>query len=281
MGQGLEQLSDNYQINPVFVRAPPMDILLKIAANKRAEVEKLKSEKPLARIREDFPGSSRFNFKEALTEDPEIHIIAELKRGSPSKGIMASDFDPVKLARQYREGGAVALSVLTEEKYFYGRYEHVEMVKHEAELPVLCKDFILDPYQIYYARYVNADAVLFIVKLLQSGTLSEFISLAHELGLDCLVEVHSKEELQTALDSGADIIGVNNRNLRDFSVNLETSEALASLIPDNVVKIAESGIFTFADVTRLQAAGYTNFLVGEALVTSDDPVSLLKSLRGE
>ncbi|MFQ6008002.1 MAG: indole-3-glycerol phosphate synthase TrpC [Candidatus Zixiibacteriota bacterium] len=257
-----------------------MDILQEIIANKRTEVEKLKSERPLDSIQDNLPDNLRFSFKRVLSNDTAINIIAELKRGSPSRGLIASDFDPVKFARLYREGGAAALSVLTDPKYFYGRYEYIEMVKLETGLPVLCKDFILDPYQIYYARYMNADAILLIVKLLPSTTLSEFISLAQKLGLDCLVEVHGEEEVQAALDSGADIVGVNNRNLHDFSVNLETSETLAPFIPDDVVKIAESGIFTFADVTRLQAAGYTNFLVGEALVVSDDPVSLLKSLRG-
>ena len=255
-------------------------ILERIAEDKRAEVDRLKREKPLSGIRAHLPDGSRYNFRKAIAGNSEIHIVAELKRGSPSKGMMVSDFNPAKLAARYRDGGAAALSVMTDEKYFYGRYEYMVDVKREAELPVLCKDFILDPYQIYYARYMNADAVLLIVKLLGAKMLAELLGLARQLQMDCLVEVHNKEELQTALDCGAEIIGVNNRDLRDFSINLDTSEALAPLIPDGVIKIAESGIATSADVARLKAAGYLNFLVGEALVTSDDPVRLLRSLRG-
>ncbi len=258
-----------------------MNILEQIAANKRVTVEQLKIEKPLDSIQDNLPADFRLDFKEALSNSSTIHIIAELKRGSPSKGVMVPDFDSVKLARQYKKGGATALSVLTDEKYFYGRHEYMETAKREAKLPVLCKDFIVDPYQIYYARYMNADAILLIVKLLQCKTLTEFLQLARQIGMDCLVEVHSKEELQVSLDCGAEIVGINNRNLNNFSVNLETSEALAPLIPDRVVKVAESGIFTYADIVRLKSAGYNNFLVGEALVTSNDPVGLLKSLRGE
>jgi indole-3-glycerol phosphate synthase len=257
-----------------------MNILEKIAADKRAEVEKLKRAKPLDTFQNNLPDHSRINFKHALSDDSEIHIIAELKRGSPSKGIMVSDFDPVRIADRYRQGGAAALSILTDKKYFYGRHECMIEAKQESELPVLCKDFIIDPYQIYYARYMNADAVLLIVRLLQPEILSGFLRLARYLGMDCLVEVHSKEELQVALNCGADIVGVNNRNLDDFSVNLNIAEELAPQIPDSVVRVAESGIFTYADVARLVSAGYNNFLVGEALMTSDDPISLLKSLRG-
>jgi indole-3-glycerol phosphate synthase len=280
MGQGVKRLVVCHAAFDLYAGVLQMNILEQIAADKRVEVEKLKETHPLEKLQGNFPDEKRFDFKQALTDDSSIHIIAELKRGSPSRGVLASDFNPGILAEQYQAGGAVALSVLTEEKYFYGRYEYIQQVKKATSLPVLAKDFIIDPYQIHWARYINADAVLLIVRLLPPKVLAEFLELARRLRLDCLVEVHSKEELQTALDCGADIIGVNNRDLRDFTVKLEISEALAPLIPNDVVKVAESGIFTYADVARLKAAGYTNFLVGEALVTADDPVKLLRSLQG-
>lgn len=256
------------------------NILEKIAVNKRIEVDQLKIELPLAVLQKNIIPNKEFTFKKALQDFDKINIIAEIKKGSPSKGIIASDFNPGLIAQKYKEGGASAISVLTDEKYFYGRYEYLGMVKKLSGLPILCKDFIIDKYQIFYASYMKADAILLIVRMLNDIVIKEFINIAHKIGLDCLVETHDEEEVKRAVDCGADIIGVNNRDLADFSVILETSERLIKLIPDTVTKIAESGIRSYADIQRLQKSGYYNFLIGESLMTSDDAVAQLKSLRG-
>ncbi len=180
----------------------------------------------------------------------------------------------------YHDGGASALSVLTESKYFYGNYKYIKAASDKTNLPILCKDFMLEPYQIYHAKYIHADAILLIVKLLPKELLVEMIKVAAELGLDALVEVHDEAELQIALESDAKIIGVNNRNLTTFETDLQTSVALAKLIPSDKIKVAESGIFNYENIKLLQQAGYNNFLIGEALVKDDNPSELLKRLRG-
>lgn len=256
------------------------DILYKIADDKRYEVEQLKEHLPLEKIINAIDIDKKHLFKKALSDKQNINIIAELKKGSPSKGIIKAQFDPEKTAQKYKEGGAVALSVLTEQKYFYGRYEYLKIVREKTQLPVLCKDFILDAYQIYHACYMGADAILLIVKLLTRQQLSNFIEIANNIGLDTLVEIHNQQELQIALGSGTEIIGVNNRNLNDFTVDLKIAESLAPLIPKSVIKVSESGIFNYSDIKFLKNAGYNNFLIGEALMKTDDPILLLESLRG-
>lgn len=258
-----------------------MNILDKIALNKRAEVDQLMIEMPIEQVKDRLRDVPTISFKTALSNPDSINIIAELKKGSPSKGIMKPDFDPGALAAAYRDGGAAALSILTDSRFFYGSFENIALARHETSLPILCKDFILDPYQVYYARLMGADAVLLIVRLLGEMKLTRLLAVAAEIGMDCLVEVHDEKELQIAISAGADIVGVNNRNLSDFSVSLELSERLAAKIPPKVVKVAESGILDRGHVERLQASGYNNFLIGEALVTADDPTALLNSLRGE
>ncbi len=253
-----------------------IDILEKIAANKRIEVEQLKIELPLEILRER-PTDPRRDFKAALSHTG-IRIIAEIKKGSPSKGIMSEHFDPVALAEQYQNGGAAALSVLTDQRYFYGSFENLSNARNAVSLPVLCKDFMIDPYQIYYARYRTADAILLIVALLGRERAGRLLDVAREVGIDALVEVHDEAELDIALDIGADIIGINNRNLRDFSVNLSTCEKLAERIPDSVVTVAESGIESPGDIRRLKDAGLSAYLIGETLVRSDDPSKLLKEM---
>ena len=255
------------------------DILHKIAADKRREVEMLKRELPLSQLERKIPVRPRFTFRQVLEDPSSIRIIAELKKGSPSRGVIAPDFDPVELADKYLKGGAAALSILTEKNYFYGSYDYVAPAAKATGLPILCKDFVVDPYQLYHARYIGADAVLLIVRLHSKESLVEMITLAETLGLDCLVEVHDANETETAVAAGAHIIGVNNRNLADLTVDLATSERLANLIPDDVIAVSESGIFESADIARLKQAGYTRFLIGEALVKASDPVLLLKTLR--
>ncbi len=256
-----------------------MDILQKIALNKRMEVDLLKAEFPLSLIRKKMPDSKPFRLSEVLTQDDSIHIIAEIKKRSPSKGIIVEDFTPAQLAQMYQEGGASALSVLTESKFFYGNYKYIKIASDKTGLPVLCKDFMLEPYQIYHAKYINADAILLIVKLLPKEMLAEMIQVSNDLGLDALVEVHDEKELQTALKAEAKIIGVNNRNLTTFETDLQTSVNLAKLIPDDKIKVAESGIFSFDDIQLLQNVGYNNFLIGEALVKDKNRIELLKRLR--
>ncbi len=256
-----------------------MDILNKISMNKRMEVDLLKAEFPLSLIKKKLPDSKPFRFSEALVKDNSIHIIAEIKKGSPSKGIIQENFNPSEIAQKYLEGGASALSVLTESKFFYGNYKYVKIVSDKTGLPVLCKDFMLEPFQIYHAKYIQADAILLIVKLLQNEQLSNMLAVADDLGMDALVEVHDEDELQVALDIGAKIIGVNNRNLKTFETDLRISVELAKMIPDDRIKVAESGIFSYDDIQLLQEAGYNNFLIGEALMKGNNPTELLKRLR--
>ncbi len=250
-----------------------------IVAFKKREVEEHKKIQPLSKIINSRPPYAFRDFKAALADPDQVSIVAEIKNASPSKGILIENFDPVTLAEKFQQGGAAAISVLTDHKYFRGKGEYIGQVKDTVELPVLCKEFIIDPYQIYLARYWGADAVLLIGAILKGKTLFQFIKLARELNMAALVEVHNKKELQSALIFGADMIGVNNRDLQSFEVDFSTSEMLAAEIPDSIVKVAESGIFERKDIDRLRKAGYSNFLIGEAIVKADDIVSFIKGLR--
>lgn len=253
-------------------------ILETIAADKRLEVQSLKKTHPLSLLEDEMPQMESHRFQDALSDPSEVHIIAELKKASPSRGVLLEDFDTKRLAARYASGGAAALSVLTESKYFQGAYENLRIASEAAHLPVLCKDFILEPYQVYHARFCGADAILLIVALLDKHLIVECMDIANELGLDSVIEIHDGDELQTAIEVGANIIGVNNRNLSDFSVNLETSERLAPQIPDGTIRVSESGIFTREHITRLSGLGYNSFLIGEALVKAEDPEALIKQL---
>lgn len=205
-------------------------------------------------------------------------VIAEIKKASPSKGLLAADFDPPRIARQYAEGGAAALSVLTDEKFFQGSLNDLEAARAVCTMPVLRKDFTIDEFHVIEAAANHADAILLIVAILTTTELTRYRELAESYAMSALVEVHDGEELERAIDSGARIIGVNNRNLHDFSVSLETSERLAENMPADVLKISESGIHGPADVRRLMAAGYQGFLVGEHLMKSADPAAALREL---
>lgn len=257
----------------------PIDFLTKITANKRMEVEELKIVHPLAEIQRHLPDTPG-GFRAAISRTVGTNIIAEIKKGSPSKGLLKADFNPIAFARHYQEGGAAAISVLTEQNFFFGRYEYLKLVRETSGLPVLCKDFIFDLYQVYYAKYMHADAILLIVRMLSIESLQQLLRTARSIGLDVLVEVHSAEELTQALACGADIIGVNNRNLETFEVAIETSELLAPLIPGTCVTVAESGLSDRHRLLYLSGLGYNSFLVGESLMTSDDPVAHLRRLRG-
>jgi indole-3-glycerol phosphate synthase len=255
------------------------DILEQIALHKRIEVEDLKGRWPLETLAERSSLLDRLSFRDALTSPAKVKIIAEIKKASPSKGVLIDNFDPEELAARYRIGGAAAISVLTEQNYFMGKIEYLQIAKQSARLPILCKDFIIDPYQIHLAAAKGADAVLLIAKLLTPGQLADFIQTAAQCGLDSVIEVHSEGELENALNSGAEIIGVNARDLSDFSVTLDTTVQLGKLIPAGKLKVAESGICNVEDIRRLSESGFSCFLVGEALVKSRDPVALLRKLQ--
>jgi len=214
----------------------------------------------------------------AALEAPGISLIAEIKRASPSKGLLCPNLDAPALARLYEANGAAAISVLTDERFFGGSLEDLRVVRRSVTIPVLRKDFILDPYQVYEARAAGADAVLLIVAALDDAALLELYELACELGMVALVEVHNAPELERALRIGPRIIGVNNRDLSTFEVNLETTAHLRPLIPPGVLLVAESGIHHRADVARLKAAGVDGILVGEALVRATDVGARVKEL---
>lgn len=220
------------------------------------------------------------DFKKAITRGPGegIKAIAEIKRASPSAGILREGFDPEGLARAYAKGGASAISVLTDEPFFQGSLRHIEEVRMEVELPILRKDFIIDPYQVFETRASLADAFLLIVAALEPPMLQDLLGLALELRLHPLVEVHTEEELTKALEAGADLIGINNRDLKTFQVSLETTFSLLPHIPRGKIVVSESGIKDRSDVVRLSEAGLDAILVGEALLREADPGVKLREL---
>jgi indole-3-glycerol phosphate synthase len=218
------------------------------------------------------------SLRKALEKDPPA-IIAEIKKASPSAGLLSQNFDPLMLALEYQAGGAAAISVVTEAAYFKGKLETIARLRWNSRIPLLRKDFIIDSYQVFEARHAGADAVLLIAALLPDADLRNFRVLAEEYGMDALVEVHSEQELERALESGATMIGVNNRDLRTFKVSLDNSISLARRIPKELLAVAESGIKTAADVQRLEDAGYRGFLVGEMLMRSPSPRQTLMQLR--
>jgi indole-3-glycerol phosphate synthase len=209
-----------------------------------------------------------------------LKLIAEVKKASPSKGLLCPDFDPERLARAYETAGAAAISVLTEGAYFGGSLTYLQQVKATVAVPVLRKDFIVDPYQLLEARLYGADAVLLIVAALDQPQLGRLLEETQQLGMTPLVEAHNWEETERALDAGATVIGINNRNLRTFAVNLNTTYQLLERLPPAVVKVSESGIATRADWRRLEAAGVDAVLIGEALVTAADPGAKIGELLG-
>lgn len=234
---------------------------------RREELETLAAEN--RQMRRDFRAA-------LLARSPAV--IAEIKKASPSKGVLATEFDPAAMARAYETGGAAALSILTEEQFFQGSLDDLDIARGAVQLPVLRKDFTIDEYQIAEAGARCADAVLLIATILSAKRLRQLREYAAKLGLTALVEAHDEQELNAAIESGAQLIGVNNRNLRTFEVNLETSLRLAPLIPSGVVSVSESGIRSVEDIRRLQQAGFNAFLIGEHLVRSKDPQHAVRAL---
>jgi len=205
-------------------------------------------------------------------------IISEIKKASPSKGVLIERFRPAELAQSYERGGAAALSVLTDRDFFQGSLDDLRTARAACSLPVLRKDFTIDEYHVFEAAAAGADAILLIAAILEESEMRDFRELAAEFGMAALVEAHNEPELEKSLRAGAEIIGINNRDLRTFEVSLETSIGLAPKIPDGIIKVSESGIFNAAHIQRLMAAGYNAFLVGERLVRSEDATLALKEL---
>jgi indole-3-glycerol phosphate synthase len=218
------------------------------------------------------------DFVAGLGAPGRFNVIAECKRRSPSKGVLAASYDPVTIARSYESGGAAAISVLTEPTFFDGALEHLAAVRRAVTLPLLRKDFVVDEYQLFEARANGADAILLIVAALEQAALVGLQQRAWDLGLAALVEVHDEEELTRAVDAGARIIGVNNRNLRTLTVDKEASYRLATLMPKDVIAVSESGLQTREDLNRLSAAGYRAFLIGERFMTDADPAAAIRTL---
>jgi indole-3-glycerol phosphate synthase len=252
------------------------DILARIVAHKRRELAAARI--PLAELEKRGMSSARRNFHAALAAGPPA-VIAEIKRASPSKGLLTADFDPPAIARAYAAGGAAALSVLTDREFFKGSLDDLASARAAVPVPVLRKDFTVDPYHVAEAAAWGADAILLIVAALTDRELWEYREYAESFGMAALVEVHDAAELERAAASGARIVGVNNRDLRTFDVRLETSLSLADRIPDGVTRVSESGIQTREDVALLRRAGYHAFLVGEHLMTSADAAAAITELR--
>ncbi|HEY1465364.1 MAG TPA: indole-3-glycerol phosphate synthase TrpC [Terriglobales bacterium] len=210
-----------------------------------------------------------------------IAVISELKKASPSRGLIRADFHPAQLAKELEQAGAGALSVLTDEEFFQGSLQNLEVASSNVKIPCLRKDFMIDEFQVLEARAHSADAILLIVAALSQAELGNLSRVAKEHGLDVLCEVHDGDELQRALDAGCDLIGVNSRNLRTFKVDLQTAFQLAAKMPKNILSVAESGIHNGADIARLRSAGYGAFLIGESLMKEKSPGEALKRLLAE
>ncbi len=250
-----------------------MTILDTIVAHKRVEIAVRKATRPLSSVIASVQhGGMLRDFRASLVSAPRPapRVIAEIKRRSPSKGLLRSDLDPAQIARTYEAHGAAAISVLTDCQFFGGSLDDLAAARRAVSLPVLCKEFIIDPYQIYEARMAGADAVLLIAAILDVETLRSYRELSAELGMAALVEVHNSAELDTALASGASILGMNNRNLHTFEVSLDTTRSLLSQVPPGVVTVSESGIQRGADREYMSALGVDALLVGEGLITAND-----------
>ena len=253
-------------------------MLDRIIAQKREEVEHSKRSVPLASLEERIAQRrAPLDFVLALGGD-RTRLIAEVKRASPSRGVLCPNFNPVELAKEYAEGGAAAISVLTETNYFEGSLDHLAAIREEVALPLLRKDFIFDPYQVYESCACGADALLLIVASLSQEQLEELLSLSHSLGLNCLVEVHDEDEVARALRIRAKIIGINNRDLKNFTVDINTTRRLRPLVPQERIVVSESGIKSRSDVEKLKEWGVNALLVGEALVTTGNIQDKMREL---
>ncbi|MCM1325337.1 MAG: indole-3-glycerol phosphate synthase TrpC [Bacteroidales bacterium] len=256
-------------------------ILDEIAASTKKRLEAQKTKKSLDEIRSQAFAMERhtgFPFEKALAKEG-MSFICEVKKASPSKGVIAEHFPYVEIAKEYEKAGADAISVLTEPSYFQGSNDYLTAIRKETTIPLLRKDFTVDSYMIYEAKVIGADAVLLICAILSEEQLKEYIQLADELGLSALVEAHDEHELKAAENAGARIIGVNNRNLKDFTVDINNSVRLRSLVSKDILFVSESGMKTREDIKRLEENGTNGVLIGETLMRSDDKAALLRELR--
>ena len=256
-------------------------MLDKIVLETKKRIDLEKTNKPLDELKREvlqLDISDEFPFKNALTGE-DISIIAEVKKASPSKGVIAEDFDYIGIAKDYESAGASAISVLTEPFFFKGSDEYLSEISKNVDIPILRKDFVIDEYMIWQAKLLGASAILLIVSILDTVQLKKYLDLAHDLGLSAIVEVHDSTEISTAMIVGAEIIGVNNRNLKDFSVDIENSINLRRCVSGDVVFISESGIKSKEDITRLKENNVDAVLIGETLMKSDDKKSMISELK--
>jgi indole-3-glycerol phosphate synthase len=261
------------------------DILKKIVEYKQGEVAAARAAMPLAQLKA-LLGELEERPRGFIRAIEDAHgscwtpIIAEVKKGSPSKGVIRADFDPLAIAETYEQNGATCLSVLTDEHFFLGHLGYLSLIREQVRLPLLRKDFIFDPYQIYEARLAGADAILLIAAMLDLSRISEFAGIARELSLDVLLEVHDQREMEVALATDCRLIGINNRDLRTFVTDLATTERLAPLVPEGRLVVAESGIESRDDIVRLQRGGAQAFLIGESMMRETDIGAKLRELTG-
>lgn len=256
-------------------------ILDKIALLRRKKVEIEKSIISIEDLKKQITNVDTRDFKRAIERKGRLNIIGEVKKASPSKGIIREDFDPIAIGRVYDENQIDAISVLTEEEFFLGKGEYLSLIKKETKVPILRKDFIIDLYQVYQSKVLGADSILLIAALLTKKELVEFQKVAKDINLQCLVEVHNLKELEKVLKTQVEIIGVNNRNLNTFEVKIETTEKLIHHIPKDMVVVSESGISKRKDIEYLESIGVDGVLIGESFMNSESIEYKIKELRGE
>ncbi|MDP8298403.1 MAG: indole-3-glycerol phosphate synthase TrpC [Candidatus Tantalella remota] len=257
-------------------------ILSRIIEKKRREVDLAQKEVSLNEMKEMAEsGYIKSMFKKSISRKGHINLIAEVKKSSPSQGIIRADFDPLKIAFTYHATGASAISVLTDERFFEGKLEYLKMIKERVSLPILRKDFIIDEYQVYESAVSGADAILLIAHILTQEELNRYHSLAKDLGMDVLVEVHNEEEVEKALKSPASIIGINNRDLNDFNVDVSVTQRLIRMIPENKVIVSESGIKSYEDIMFLKSMGVNAVLIGETFMRAENIGEKVRELMRE
>ena len=259
-------------------------ILNKIVSKKRESLDELKRRFPIHRLKkavEHLNKTDQRSFKKAIANPKKINIIAELKKASPSEGIIREDFQPLRIAAMYEHAGAAALSILTESAFFKGRPSYLKTVRQVTSIPLLRKDFLFETYQIYETALLEADAYLLIASLLTDEELRDLIQLGKELGMDALVEVHGDEDLKKALGAGAEIIGINNRNLKSMDVDVQRARQLLPHIPKGVIKVVESGLKSYDEIVSYRVDGADAFLIGTTFMKSDDIVGTVESFLGK
>lgn len=256
-----------------------MDILSQIVDYKKSVIARAKSELPVQNMSASCKNRGFANAILKSVRGKKTAIIAEVKKGSPSMGIISPNLDVAKTVQMYESGGATCLSILTDEKYFFGSNKNVQTAQENSSLPILRKDFIIDEYQIHESKHIGADAILLMASILTGEEMSRFEAIASELGLDVLVETHDVKEMRTALEhTKAPLVGVNNRNLRDFSINFQNTKNLINLLPSERIAVCESGVKTAADIKAMQECGCYAFLIGTAIMQSLDPQNFIKNL---